>query len=66
MARTRPNLHRQDPLEDSSAGASATAARYIPRSTTSLSIRSLFRLVTLHILSVSLSWPRMVYDLVVC
>ncbi|KAL3443613.1 hypothetical protein BJX65DRAFT_284813 [Aspergillus insuetus] len=35
MARQRPNFHRQDPLEDSrrlssSAGASATAARYIP------------------------------------
>ncbi|KAF7631838.1 putative ubiquitin-protein ligase Ufd4 [Aspergillus flavus] len=27
MARTRPNLHRQDPLEDSSTGAPATAAR---------------------------------------
>ncbi|KAL3430297.1 hypothetical protein BDV09DRAFT_178845 [Aspergillus tetrazonus] len=35
MARQRPNIHRQDSLEDSralpsSAGASATAARYIP------------------------------------
>ncbi|KAL5050707.1 hypothetical protein BDW71DRAFT_105166 [Aspergillus fruticulosus] len=35
MARQRPNIHRQDPLEDSraltsSAGVSATAARYIP------------------------------------
>ncbi|KAE8151403.1 ubiquitin-protein ligase Ufd4 [Aspergillus avenaceus] len=27
MARSRPNLHRQDPLEDSSAGTPATAAR---------------------------------------